>query len=94
MNTHKYNTTPEILLEQGKAIMPSTNGARFHFNIFAVNMVLSGCPVSQISSLAGVSKVAVTGWVKTTDEQEVRCFKVKAAFWKTAKALCRAVRCH
>lgn len=32
-------------------------------------MVLSGCPASQIGALAGVSKVAVTGWVKTVDEK-------------------------
>ncbi len=69
MNTRKYNTNPEVLLEQGKAIMSSTDEARFHFKVFAVNMVLSGCPVSQISAMAGVSKVAVTGWVKTADEQ-------------------------
>lgn len=69
MNVRKYATNPEVLLEQGKAIMSSTDEARFHFKVFAVNMVLAGCPVSQISSLAGVSKVAVTGWVKTADEQ-------------------------
>lgn len=69
MNVRRYTTNPEILLEQGKAIMSSTDEARFHFKVFAVNMVLAGCPVSQISSLAGVSKVAVTGWVKTADEQ-------------------------
>lgn len=69
MNTRKYNTNPEVLLEQGKAIMSSTDEARFHFKVFAVNMVLSGCPVSQISTMAGVSKVTVTGWVKTADEQ-------------------------
>ena len=69
MNIRKYNTNPEVLLEQGKAIMSSTDEARFHFKDFAVNMVLSGCPVSQISTRAGVSKVAVAGWVKTVDEQ-------------------------
>ena len=69
MNTRKYNTNPEILLEQGKAIMSSTDESRFHFKVVAVNMVLSGCPVAQISAMAGVSKVTVTGWVKTADEQ-------------------------
>lgn len=44
MNTRKYNTNPKILLEQGKAIMSSTDEARFHFKVFVVNMVLSGCP--------------------------------------------------
>lgn len=68
MNTRKYNTNPEVLLEQGKAIMSSTDEVRFHFKVFAVNMVLSGRLVSQISTMVGVSKVAVTGWVKTADE--------------------------
>lgn len=49
--------------------MSSTDKARFHFKVFAVNMALSGCPVSQISTMAGVSKVTVTGWVKTADER-------------------------
>ncbi len=49
--------------------MSSTDEARFHFKVFAVNMALSGCPVSQISTMAGVSKVTVTGWVKTADER-------------------------
>lgn len=69
MNNRKYNTDPELLLKQGKAIMSSTDEARFHFRVFAVNMVLSGCSASQIGAMAGVSKVTVTGWVKTADEQ-------------------------
>ena len=39
MNTRKYNTNPEILLEQGKAKMSLTDESRFHFKVFAVNMV-------------------------------------------------------
>ena len=77
MNTRKYNTNPEVLLEQGKAIMSSTDEARFHFKVFAVNMVLAGCPVSQISTMAGVSKVTVTGWVKTADEQGFAALRSK-----------------
>jgi transposase len=69
MNNRKYNTDPELLLKQGKAIMSSSDESRFHFRVFAVNMVLSGFPASEIGAMAGVSKVAVTGWVKTADEQ-------------------------
>lgn len=46
MNVRKHTINPEILLEQRKAIMSSTDEARFHFKVFAVNMVLAGCPVS------------------------------------------------
>lgn len=77
MNNRKYNTNPELLLAQGKAIMSATGESRFHFRVFAVNMVLSGCPVSQISAMAGVSKVAVTGWVKTADEQGFEALRPK-----------------
>ena len=69
MNNRRYKTDPNKLLEQGKAIMSSTEESRFLFRVFAVNMVLSGCTASQIGELAGLSKAAVTGWVKTADEQ-------------------------
>lgn len=77
MNSRKYNTNPAILLKQGKAIMSSSDESKFHFRVFAVNMVLSGCPTSQIGEMAGVSKAAVTGWVKTADEQGFDALKTK-----------------
>ena len=69
MNNRRYKTDPNKLLEQGKAIMTSSEESRFLFRVFAVNMVLSGCTASQIGELAGLSKATVTGWVKTADEQ-------------------------
>ena len=68
MNNRKYKTNPEILLNQGKAIMSSNDESRFHFRVFAVNLVLSGFSASEIGKMAGVSKVAVTSWVKAVDE--------------------------
>ena len=35
MNTRKYNTDPALLLEQGKAIMSSSDESRFLFRVFA-----------------------------------------------------------
>ena len=61
MNNRKYNTDPELLLAQGKAIMSSSDKSRYHFLVFAVNMVLSGFPASKIGEMAGVSKMAVLG---------------------------------
>ena len=68
MNNRKYRTDPKVLLEQGQAIMSSSDEAKFLFRVFAVNMVLSGTPASQVGSSAGFTKAAVTGWVKTVDE--------------------------
>ena len=68
MNKHKYNINPEILFEQGKAIMSSTSESKFLFKVFAVNMVLSGCSTSTVGDLAGVTKSTVNNWVKTIDE--------------------------
>ena len=78
MNSRKYNTDPEELLKQGKAIMSSSDESRFHFRVFAVNMVLSGCTASQIGNMAGVSKQAVTGWVKIADEQGFEALRPKS----------------
>lgn len=85
MNTRKYNTNPEVLLEQGKAIMSASDESRFHFRVFAVNMVLSGCPASQVSAMAGVSKAAVTGWVKKADEQGFDALRSKRHPGRTPK---------
>ena len=72
MNSRKYSTDPAILLEQGKAIMASSDESRFLFRVFAVNMVLSGTPASQVGASAGFTKAAVTGWVKAVDEKGKR----------------------
>ena len=69
MNSRKYSTDPSVLLEQGKAIMSSSDESKFLFRVFAVNMVLSGTPASQVGASAGFTKAAVTGWVKTVDEK-------------------------
>lgn len=69
MNNRKYHTDPEILLAQGKAIMTSSDESKYLFRVFAVNMVLSGTPASQVGASAGFTKAAVTGWVKAADEQ-------------------------
>lgn len=77
MNNRKYKTNPEQLLDKGKEIMSSSDESRFYFRVFAVNMVLSGCSASQIGELAGVSKAAVTGWVKTADEQGFEALRTR-----------------
>ena len=77
MNNRKYNTDPELLLQQGKSIMSSSDESRYHFKVFAVNMVLSGCSAAKIGAMAGVSKVAVTGWVKIADEQGFEALRPK-----------------
>lgn len=77
MNGRRYKTDPEVLLQTGKEIMSSSDESKFLFRVFAVNMVLSGCPASQIGKMAGVSKASVTGWVKTADEQGFDALKPK-----------------
>ena len=69
MNNRKYHTSPDELLAQGQEIMSSSDEARYLFRVFAVNMVLAGTPASQVGASAGFTKAAVTGWVKTVDEQ-------------------------
>ena len=36
MNLRKYSTDPKVLLEQGKAIMSSSNETKYLFRVFAV----------------------------------------------------------
>lgn len=78
MNTRKYNTDPALLLQRGKAIMASSDESKYLFRVFAVNMVLSGFSASKIGEMAGVSKMAVSGWVKTADEQGFEALRSKS----------------
>jgi len=77
VNLRKYNTDPKILLEQGKVIMSSSDETKFLFRVFAVNMVLSGTPASQVGASAGYTKAAVTGWVKTVDEKGFEALRMQ-----------------
>lgn len=81
----KYNTTSQMLLQQGKAIMSSSDESHFHFRLFAVNMVLSGYPTSSIGTMAMVCKVTFIGWVKTADQQGSDALRPKEYKGRTAK---------
>ena len=48
-------------------------------------MVLSGCSAAQISTMAGLSKVPVTGWAKTADEQGFETLRPKEHKGRPAK---------
>ena len=68
MNLRKYSTDPSVLSDQCKAIMSSSDESKYLFRVFAVNMVLSGIPASQVAGSVGLSKATVTSWVKRVDE--------------------------
>ena len=85
MNSRKYNNDPEKLLEQGMLIMSSSDESRYLFRVFAVNMVLAGFPASLIATVAGVSKVAVTRWVKSVDEKGFESLRQKTRTGRPSK---------
>lgn len=85
MNARKYSTDPKVLLEQGKAIMTSSDESKYLFRVFAVNMVLSGTPASQVGASAGFTKAAVTGWVKTVDEKGFEALRPQQRSGRPAK---------
>ena len=85
MNLRKYSTDPKVLLEQGKAIMSSSNETKYLFRVFAVNMVLSGTPASQVGASAGYSKAAVTSWVKTVDEKGFEALRTQQRSGRPSK---------
>ena len=85
MNSRKYNNDPVAMLEEGKLIMSSSDESKYLFRVFAVNMVLSGLPASQIAAMAGVSKVAVTRWVKSVDEKGFQSLRTKTISGRPSK---------
>ena len=85
MNLRKYSTDPKVLQEEGKAIMSSSNETKYLFRVFAVNMVLSGTPASQVGASAGYSKAAVTSWVKTVDEKGFEALRAQQRSGRPSK---------
>jgi transposase len=66
-----------LLLEQGNALMTSSEESRYLFRVFSVNMVLSGIPASQVGAYAGYTKASVTAWVRTVDEKGFEALRSK-----------------
>ena len=56
MNARKYVTDPQVLLEQGRAIVKANNDAIYQHRVEMVNLVLSGITPSALSELVGESK--------------------------------------
>ena len=61
MNSRKYSTDPAVLLEQGKAIMTSSDESIYLFRVFAVNMVLAGTPASQVGDKSSGHRMGKNG---------------------------------
>jgi transposase len=77
MNSRKYKTDPALLLQTGKEIMATSDGSRFYFRVFAVNMVLSGSLASHVAQMANVSRATVTAWVRAVDQYGFDALKPK-----------------
>ena len=54
MNSRKYKSDINELIEKGKAIMNSSDDSKYLMRVFAVNMVLSGSEVKKVSEMEGV----------------------------------------
>lgn len=87
MNSRKFNTNPQELLEEGKKIMTASDESKFYFRVFAVNMVLSGFTAGSIGNMAGVTRQAVSGWVKTVDEQGFEALRPQKHTGRPSKLL-------
>lgn len=77
MNSRKYISDVNILLEEGKKIMSSSDDAKYLMRVFVVNMALSGFNVSELSELAGVTNSTIYNWIKIVDENGFEALKNK-----------------
>lgn len=69
MNSRKYKSDINELIEKGKAIMNASDDSKYLMRVFAVNMVLSGSEVSKVSEMAGVADATIYKWIKAVDEE-------------------------
>lgn len=78
MKTRIYKTDRRLLQAQCQEVLASSETSRFHFKVFAVNMVLAGQKASDIGRMCGFSKMSVSSWVKTADEHGVDALRGKS----------------
>ena len=77
MNSRRYKSDINKLLEEGKEIMTASEDSKYLMRVFAVNMVLSGYEVSKISEMAGVSGATIYKWIKIVDEEGFEALRNK-----------------
>ena len=65
----KYNSDVNLLLEEGKKIMSSSEDTKYLMRVFTVILVLSGSKVSELSEMAGVTGATIYKWIKIVDEE-------------------------
>lgn len=86
MNSRKYRIDPTLLLKQGKDIIESSSDdERYIIRVLIVNMVLSGNKASSVADISGYSKVTVSGWVKTVNEEGFEALRPRPHLGKKAK---------
>ena len=78
MKTRIYKTDKRLLQAQCQEVLSASETSRFHFKVFAVNMVLAGQKAADIGRMSGFSKMSVSSWVKTADEHGVDALRGKS----------------
>ena len=78
MKTRIYKTDKKLLQAQCQEILASSEISRFHFKVFAVNMVLAGQKAADIGRMCGKSKMSVSSWVKLADERGIDALRGKS----------------
>ena len=78
MKSRVYKTDRRLLQAQCQEVLAASETSRFHFKVFAVNLVLAGQKAADIGRMCGFSKMSVSSWVKTADEHGIDALRGKS----------------
>ena len=78
MKNRVFRTDKRLLQAHCQEVLASSEVSRFHFKVFAVNMVLAGQKAADIGRMFGFSKMSVSSWVKTADEHGIDALRGKS----------------
>lgn len=85
MSIRKYQSDPQMLLEEGQKLMLQSDGSKFFTKVFAVNLVLAGKSAADVAKAAGLCRSTVSGWVKTVDEKGFQYLREKPRVGRRSK---------
>ncbi len=68
MRSHKYFNEPEVLLDEGRAIIMESAENKFIYRVAMVTLILAGMSPKMLSSLSGDSERTLQSWVQKVDK--------------------------
>ena len=68
MRVKQYINDPQVLLEQGRAILKENSDIKYAYRVTMVNLILGGMSAKELASFFGDGETTLMSWVTKVDQ--------------------------